>query len=77
VAWAASDDWQLRDIGIGHFARGMSGWSLLAAITGLAHDATGDELRLDGAPGRYPFLTGACWGVVESDGSIVRLAAPW
>jgi hypothetical protein len=49
-----------------HYARAMSGWSVLEALSGFRYDATGDRLSFApaGAPDdfRAPFITGAGWG---------------
>lgn len=51
-----------------HYARAMSGWSVLEALTGTSWNAVDQTLRLSAgagtAPGRTPFLTDTGWGTV-------------
>ena len=58
-------------VGPGRVSRGF--WRLLGASTGFRHDAITSSLRLTADAGRYPFLTGSAWGVLDSDGKIARL----
>jgi non-lysosomal glucosylceramidase len=57
-----------------HYVRAMSGWTLLAAATGLSYDALSGHLRLRARPGSYPFVTGTSWGTVDADATTAQLA---
>jgi hypothetical protein len=47
-----------------HYARAMSGWSVLQALTGASHDALAEHLRLGRGPDRYPLFADTGWGEV-------------
>ena len=49
-----------------HYVRAMSGWSLLAASSGVRFDALSGTLSLTGRSGRWPFITGTAWGTLTT-----------
>lgn len=48
-----------------HYVRAMAGWSVLEALTGFRYDATSKRITLVEEPGRFPFVVGSGWGVVD------------
>jgi uncharacterized protein (DUF608 family) len=50
-----------------HYARAMSGWSVLEALTGFRYDALAGRIALRGRPGRFPFVAGTAWGTIAVD----------
>lgn len=56
-----------------HYARAMSGWSLLAASTGVQFDAVAGELRHRPIEGSVPFVAGSAWGAIRNDGGCVSV----
>jgi hypothetical protein len=57
-----------------HYARAMSGWSLLPAATGVAWDGFRGALRLGADVARYPMVAGGAWGDVHRTGTTLRLS---
>ncbi len=54
-----------------HYARAMSGWSVLEALSGMRYDALAGSVRLVDAPGRsgsrLPFVTAGGWGELRQE----------
>jgi uncharacterized protein (DUF608 family) len=53
-----------------HYARAMSGWTVLEALNGLRYDADRALLhvvRISESISRLPFVSGLAWGVCEND----------
>jgi non-lysosomal glucosylceramidase len=64
-----------------HYARAMSGWSVLEAISGFHYNALDDALAfapaITGEEFRAPFITASSWGVFEQSKEGVRLACSY
>ncbi|MEZ4530896.1 MAG: GH116 family glycosyl hydrolase [Thermomicrobiales bacterium] len=56
-----------------HYARAMSGWTVLEALAGYRYDATALALAFDPvlstSPARFPFVAGTGWGTASIDAS--------
>jgi hypothetical protein len=56
-----------------HYARAMSGWTMLEAFTSTRYDAITRTLELGRTVERYPFVTGIAWGVITNEPERVQV----
>jgi non-lysosomal glucosylceramidase len=56
-----------------HYARAMSGWSLLEAVSGVRWDGARRRVTIGDRVGRFPFVAGHGWGVIEITRDAVRV----